>query len=112
MIKALQSKKITLVCLQPAGWAQVPKAVADFEADPHFKGRTHRTIVRADDPAEAGFVQRLRPGTEITSPLVAVFAPPGVHVGTYQGTVTAAQLSKAIHDAGHCGPNCKHHHHH
>jgi hypothetical protein len=112
MIKALQSKKITLVCLQPAGWKEVPQGVVDFEADPHFQGRTHCTVVQADDPAEAGFVKRLRPNGPVTSPVVAIFAPPGVHVGTYQGTATAAQLSKAIHDAGQCGPNCKHHHHH
>jgi hypothetical protein len=112
MIKALQQQKIALVCLQRAGSTEVPQGVADFEADPHFAGRTHVTVVSADDPAEAKFFARLRGNRTAAGPLVAMFAPPGAHIGTYNGTITAAQLSKAIHDAGKCGPNCKHHHHH
>jgi hypothetical protein len=112
MIKALQQQKIALVCLQQGGATQVPKGVADFEADPHFAGRTHVTVVSADDPAETTFFAKLKGNRTATGPLVAMFAPPGAHIGTYDAKITAAQLSKAIHDAGKCGPNCKHHHHH
>jgi hypothetical protein len=111
MLKALQQQKITVVCLQPAGWTDVPQGVLDFEADPHFVGRTHATLVRGDDPEEAKFFERIRGNRAMAGPLVAIFAPPGVHVGTYDGKITAQQISKAIHDAGRCGPNCKHHHH-
>jgi hypothetical protein len=110
MVKGLQSQKIALVCLMPSGETKVPKGVADFENDPHFKGRTLRVTAHADDPAEARFFERMQVKREMNGPVVVFFAPPGVYLGMFDAAVTREHLSKVIHDAGRCGPNCKHHH--
>lgn len=110
MVKGLQSQKIALVCLMPSGGGAIPKGIVDFENDPHFKGRTQRIIARSDDPAEARFFERMKVSRDLARPAVIFFAPPGVYLGTFDATVTREQLSKVIHDAGRCGPNCKHNH--
>lgn len=110
MVKGLQNQKIALVCLMPSAGGSVPKGVIDFENDPHFKGRTQRVMARADDPAEARFFERMKVSRELSQPAVIFFAPPGAYLGTFDATVTAERLSKVLHDAGRCGPNCKHHH--
>jgi hypothetical protein len=106
MVKALQDQKIAVLCLQPEGATAVPKGIQEFEADAAFKGRIHQVSARAGDASEARLFERMKVPAEIDSPVVIVFAPPGVFLGKFDAKVTGATLSKTLHDSGKC--NCHH----
>ena len=105
MVKALQEQKVVLLCLQPSDGGFVPKGVTDFEADPHFNGRTYRLVVKAHDPGEQRLFERMKVRTDIKSPVVLIFAPPGAFLGRFDAGVTSRQLSSTIHKSGKC--NCE-----
>ena len=102
MVKALQSQKIVLLCLQPGAGGPIPKGVADFEADPIFKGRSHRIVVNANDTRERQLFERMNVKPDIASPVVVVFAPPGTFLGRFDATVTRQILATTIHKSGKC----------
>lgn len=106
MVKALQEQKIAVLCLQPAGDGTVPKGIPEFEADPAFRGHTHRVVAQAGDAAEARFFERMKVSRDITAPVVLVFAPPGVYVGKFDGQVRGAEIARQVHASGRC--NCEH----
>jgi hypothetical protein len=105
MVKAMQEKKIAVVCLQPATGGYVPQGVQTFLATPAFQGQTQLVSVNAADPAEGDFFARMKVQPNLTSPVVMMFAPPGVHLGTYNAQVNAAALATKVHQSGSC--NCE-----
>ena len=88
MVKALQDRKIVLLCMQPGGGeAGVPRGVVDFEADAAFKGRTHRVVVAAAEAGEERFFARMNVDRNLRSPVVVLFAPPGSFLGKFDASV-------------------------
>lgn len=110
-IKAMQDNRIVLLCVQPESRAFVPQGVQQFQADRLYRDRTQLVSIRANDPAEARFIQQLRLKTDATMPQVVFMAPPGVLLGAYDSNVTHATLNETLVKAGKCcdDKNCKHH---
>ena len=110
-LKALQDKKIVVLCAQPSTTAEIPVGVRQFQADKLFTERTEVIPVLASDPNEAKFLQQLRVRTDQRTPVVAFMAPPGVMLGVFNGNVTHDILAQKLAGAGKCcdDENCKHH---
>ena len=110
-LKALQDKKIVLLCAQPEMGTAVPTGVRDFQADDLFRNRTKVVTVSASDPVEARFLQQLRVKTDQATPIVAFMAPPGVMLGVFDADVTLEVLAQKLAAAGKCcdDENCRHH---
>ena len=106
MVKKLQEQKITVVCLQPARGRFVPSGVAQLEKDSNLKNHVVRISASADDVREARFFERMRVKTNIKKPVVLMFAPPGVYLGTFDSNVSGQELANTIHKSGKC--SCKH----
>jgi hypothetical protein len=109
-MRALQDKKLVLLCVQPAGTQQVPVGVQQFRSDKLNVNRTHLVSIQAGDPAEAKFLQQLKVPSDTQSAVTAFMAPPGVLLGTYNDKVTPTILMNRLAAAGQCcaDPNCKH----
>lgn len=109
-LKATQSRKLVLLCVQPAGARAVPAGVKEFKADAGYGPATEVITIGATDPAEAGFLQALqiKPGGVTVT---ALLVPPGSLLGTFAGEVTKQQLVEKLKAAqnsccpgGKCGP--------
>ena len=109
-MRALQDKKLVLLCVQPAGAQSVPVGVQQFRADKLNVNRTQLVSIQAGDPAEAKFLQQLKVRSDTPSAVTAFMAPPGVLLGTFNDKVTAGVLMTRLAAAGQCctDPNCKH----
>jgi hypothetical protein len=111
ILKALQDRKLVLLCAQPTAGAPVPVGVQQFQADKLYSNRTEVVTVLANDPAEAEFLTKIgvKPGQP--TPVVAFMAPPGVMVGTFNANVSFDVLAEKLAAAGKCcdDENCKHH---
>ncbi len=109
-LKVTQARKLVLLCVQPAGVQELPPGVREFKADAQYGSATEVVTVRADDPAEAGFLQALKiPSTSST--VTAFLSPPGSLLGTFDHTVTKQQFVEKLKSAqnsccpgGKCGP--------
>lgn len=110
-LKALQDKKLVILCAQPEVSAEIPAGVQQFQADAKFKDRTQVVTVQATDPSEAKFLAQLRMPTNQPTSVVAFMAPPGVMIGVFRGDVTHRQLAEKLAAAGQCcdDKNCKYH---
>ena len=109
-MRALQDKKLVLLCVQPTGSQQVPVGVQQFKADKLNVNRTHLVSFQAGDPAEAKFLQQLKVRPDTRTTVTAFMAPPGVLLGTFNDKVTPTVLMTKLAAAGQCcdDPNCKH----
>ncbi|MCA9114927.1 MAG: hypothetical protein KDA79_07550 [Planctomycetaceae bacterium] len=108
-MKSLQEGKLVLVSVEGTSQSPSPAAVREFCADPHFKGRLTVTSVRASDPREAKFLNRmqLNPAEKTTNTLL--LAPPGVVVGKFGPSASKNDIAAALFKAGKCcdDPNCR-----
>jgi hypothetical protein len=109
-LTATQARKLTLLCVQPAGVRELPPGVREFKADAQYGPATEVVTVQAGDPAEAGFLQalKIRPAS---STVTAFIAPPGSLLGTFDHTATKQQFVERLQSAqnsccprGKCGP--------
>ncbi|MCO8123356.1 hypothetical protein NHH03_16520 [Stieleria sp. TO1_6] len=111
ILKALQNRKLVLLCAQPTAGTPVPAGVQQFQADQLYSNRTEVVTVLANDPAEAEFLTKIgvKPGQ--STPVVAFMAPPGVMVGTFNANVSFDVLAEKLAASGKCcdDENCKHH---
>ncbi len=109
-MRALQDKKLVLLCVQPTGSKDVPIGVQQFKADKLNVNRTHLVSLQAGDPAEAKFLQQLKVRPDTRTTVTAFMAPPGVLLGTFNDRVTPTVLMTKLAAAGQCcdDPNCKH----
>ncbi len=110
-MKVVQARKLALLCVLPAtGVSAVPAGVREFQADARFGPATELVTLRADDQAEAGFLNALHidPRTEV--PVTALLAPPGRLLGAFAGPVSKQQLVEKVTapqgccPGGKCGP--------
>lgn len=113
-MKSLQENRLVFVCVQNSEKAIVPAAVNDLQKDPTFKDRIVVVSMNLSDPAETKFLNQMQinPQAPMLGTTAALLAPPGVLIGKYDATSTAAQIATALHQAGKCcdDPNCKHNH--
>jgi hypothetical protein len=111
-MKAMQEKKLVILCAQPPNASTMPNAVRHFQADPHFNQRLAVVALQVNDPAEARFVQELELAQPVRNTTMVFMAPPGVMIGKYGATATQAQMATDLHKAGKCcdNPNCPHNH--
>lgn len=109
-MRALQDKKLVLLCVQPTGGQQVPVGVQKFKADKLNVNRTHVVSLQAGDPAEARFLKQLKVRPDTRTTVTAFMAPPGVLLGTFNENVSHDALMQKLVAAGQCcdDPNCKH----
>ncbi len=111
ILKALQDRKLVLLCAQPNADTSVPLGVRQFQSDALYNSRTEIVTVLLDDPAEAEFLTKIgvKPGQP--TPVVAFMAPPGVMVGIFKDSVSFNVLAEKLAAAGKCcdDENCKHH---
>ncbi len=104
MVKALQNQRIAVVCLMPSADTPIPAGVAALQKNPAFQGKLHEVKAYATDGAEAEFFRRMRVDPNLDAPVVLMFAPPGMHLGTYEATVGGDELAQQLHKSGKC--NC------
>ena len=112
-MKSLQENRMVFVCVQTADKAVIPAAVKEMQADPQFKNRVTVVSMQLRDPNETRFLSQMQINPQATTGVTAVLlAPPGVLIGKYDATATAAQVAAALHKAGKCcdDVNCKHNH--
>jgi hypothetical protein len=110
-MKALQSGKIVLICVQSTRRAATPAAVTELQADPQFQDRIAAVQLDTQDSAEADFLAQLEIDAENSAGIATVMlAPPGVLVGKYPSSATGEEIAAALHEAGKCcdDENCKH----
>ncbi len=112
-MKSLQAGKTVVVHVKSDDSVPLPAGAAAFLADPAFQDRATTESYVINDPVEARFVKDMEidPAT-FSGSTVVVLAPPGVLVGKFPATATAAEIAAKLHAAGKCcdDPNCKHNH--
>lgn len=110
-MKAMQERKLVLVCVSASARSQLPAVIIDFQTDPEFKDRLSVVAVQANDPSESQFLKQMEiTPASIQSSAIVFMAPPAVLVGKFPATVTKSEMAAALHAAGQCcdDPNCKH----
>jgi hypothetical protein len=111
-MKAMQSDKIVLICVQSSSDTSAPSAVQDFETNPEFKDRVTTVTLDTNDPAEADFLKELEIDAANKEGIATVMlAPPGLLVGKFNADASFDEMAAELHSAGKCcdDPNCKHH---
>lgn len=114
-LKALQNRKLVLVCVvdqaNPQDPVTIPKGVEDFKADRKFGPATEIVLVNARDQSEAAFLQDFQVDPRTQKPVIVFLAPPGSLIGRFGGGVTKQQLMAQLASAqsnpctgGKCGP--------
>ena len=112
-MKAMQDRKLVLVCVQTTPRSQTPAAVVEFQNDPEFRDRLKVISIQSSDRAEAPFLKQMEiEPASLRGPAVVFLAPPAVLVGKFTTSSTKAEMAAALHAAGKCcdDPNCKHGH--
>lgn len=114
-LKALQSRKLVLLCVQTRSpqirQVSLQQGVADFTADARYAGATEIIAIDPADPAETSFLQDLQVDPRAGTSVTVFLAPPGSVVGKFEGAVTKEQLVAKLQTAqsdpcagGKCGP--------
>jgi len=114
-LKALQSRKLVLLCIQSRSpyvrQVSLQQGVADFASDRRYAAATEIIVIDPADPAEASFLQDLQVDPRAGGPTTVFLAPPGSVVGKFDGTVSKEQLIAKLQAAqsdpcagGNCGP--------
>lgn len=111
-MKAMQERKLVMVCVSNSNRSNTPAAVSEFQADPEFKDRIRVISVQTNDPTEAQFVKQMEIDPSVKGSTIVFMAPPAVLVGKFAATATKAEMMSALTAAGKCcdDPNCKHNH--
>jgi hypothetical protein len=106
-LKALQARKLVLLCVLPGAGAAPPQGVRDFVADPQYRTAAEVVTVAAGDPAEATFLKQLQVEAHAAA-VTVLLAPPGPALGTFTGAVTKEQLVEKLKAArsGCCPGGC------
>jgi hypothetical protein len=114
-LKALQGRKLVLVCVvdqaNPQDPVMVPQAAEDFKADAKFARATEIVLVNARDDGEAALLRDFQIDPRAPMPVIVFLAPPGAMVGKFDRNATKQQLVAKLTSAqsgccpgGKCGP--------
>jgi hypothetical protein len=113
-LKALQDKKLVLLCVQneqtqfsQAAW----QGVQAFKADARFAAATEIVAVDPRDQADAKLLSDLRVDPHTSQAVTVLLAPPGAPIAVFPGAVTKDQIVAKVAAAqsgpcanGKCGP--------
>jgi hypothetical protein len=109
-LKAVQDRKLVLLCVHPAG-RSLPTGVVEFQADPQYHAHTVVVTVDPTNPIEAPTLARFQVGPVSDSQVTLFLVPPGSVLGRFDGNVTREQLATKLQSAqagccpgGKCGP--------
>lgn len=114
-LKALQSRKLVLVCVvdqaNPQDPVTIPKGVEDFREDAKYGPATEIILVNGRDRAEEAFLRDFQVDSRAKKPVVVFLAPPGSMIGKFDGNATKQQFVAKLVSAqsnpcggGKCGP--------
>lgn len=119
-LKALQDRKLVLLCLQNSQTANneaALKGVSEFKADPRFANATEIVMIDPSDKKEHKFLNQLGLDMHSAQAITVLISPPAEVIGTYQGPTTKTQLAYDLQKAtsgcsgpggccpgGKCGP--------
>lgn len=108
-LKALQDRKLVLLCLQnnqTVNNEAALKGVNDFKADPRFASATEIVLIDPSNTKEHKFLNQLALDTRSSQATTVLISPPAEVIGTYQGHTTKSQLASDLQKAtsGCCGP--------
>ncbi len=105
MVKALQGQKIVVAVFQPVTGGLLPTGVQEFCQSADYAGQVQLIEVHASDAKEIPFFNRMKINPRLTSPVVRLLLPPGNHLGTFKGNVSASVLAEKVCNSGKC--NCE-----
>lgn len=110
-LKALQERKLVLLCLQnnqSLNNETALKGVNDFKADQRFANATEVVMINPTDKNEHKFLNQLSLDIHPNQAVTVLISPPAEIIGTYQGPTSKekmiADLQKA--SSGCCGGCC------
>jgi hypothetical protein len=108
-MKALQEKKMILLSLQNSQTLENEAAlrgIEEFKADPRFAKRTELIVIDPSDKKEETFLKQLGVNTKCPKAITTLISPPSEIIGSYEGSVTKAQLVSDVEKAnsGCCCP--------
>ena len=108
-LKALQERKLVLLCLQNTQTTHNEaafKGVRDFQADPRFVNATEIVVIDPSSEKEQKFLNQLAIDTHSLQATTVLISPPAEVIGIYQGPITKTQLVSDLQKAtsGCCGP--------
>ena len=115
-LKALQDKKLVLLCVTDQTGANVatdvPQGARDFKADKQYGAATEIVLMSASDEGETKFLQELQVNAKMPKPCTVLLAPPGSVIGQFDSRATKQQIVAKLVAAqnnpcagGKCGPN-------
>lgn len=108
-LKALQDRKLVLLCLQNNQTAYNETAmqgVKEFKSDARFSEATQIVIIDPSNTTEHRFLNQLSLNTQPLQATTVLISPPADVIATYQGPVTKNQIVSDLQKAssGCCGP--------
>ena len=111
-LKALQERKLVLVCVQNERTQLAQEAMSAsmaFKADPRYTKATEIVVLNPEDRAEHSLLTDLKVDPRSPQAVTVVLAPPGQPVASFVGAVTKEQIVAKIEAGpcadGKCGPN-------
>ena len=111
-LKALQDRKVVLLCVQSQAAPNAFQGVRDFVADPRFAASAEIVTVDSTDQAEAAFLRSLQVDPRRDDGVTVLLAPPGKPVAKFASAVTKEQIvarvtasSSSCCPGGQCGPD-------
>jgi hypothetical protein len=101
-LKALQDRKLVLLCVQSAATKNnepATRAAQDLKADARYGSFTEIVNLDPSDPAEASFLAKLGVDPKSDEATTVVLAPPGSVVAKVQGAASSQTLLAALQKA-------------
>lgn len=109
IIKAMQSQKLVLLCVQNKSTKSneaAMKGVNDFKADARFGNDVEIIQIDPSDTNEEKVLAQLKIDSKTTEAITTLLAPPGAALATFSGATTKDQIETALKPpAGACGPS-------
>jgi len=102
-LKALQERKMVLVCIQNGKTAhndEATQGVNEFKADRLYAAQTTIVAVDPTNEAEADFLKKLRVSPETEEAVTVLMAPPGRPIATFTGATKKVAIVAATKKAG------------
>lgn len=108
-LKALQDKKLVLLCLQNNQTTDneaALKGAKEFKTDPRYATATEIVMIDPKDQQEQGFLNQLSIDLNSSQATTVLISPPAEIVGTYRGAITKDKIASDLQCAasGCCGP--------
>jgi hypothetical protein len=102
-LKALQGRKMVLVCVQNGETTSNDEAmqgVTAFTSDPLYARQSAVVSIDPTDESEAGFLKKIRVSPATEEAITVLMAPPGRPIATFTGATNKADIIAATKKAG------------